>query len=190
MSMGSRTLENWGGRILWCGCVALLILGGGMSAARAEAGIDAFFGRWVGAGISESEVSANFQTTARDLEVIVKRHAESGFEITWSTVQRQKGNPDDPTEKVKSTTLQFTPDAGGLWRTGGSDPFGGTPVAWARIDENSLIISTFTVTKQGAGETQIYRRTLSGQGMALDYRRVVDGELLRSAKARLSKYAD
>lgn len=178
------------GRMLWRGCVVLLILGGGMSAARAEVAINAFFGRWVGAGISESEISANFQTTARDLEVIVTPHAQAGFEITWSTVQRQKGNPDDPTEKVKSTTLQFSPDAGGLWRAGGSDPFAGTPVAWARIDDNSLIVSTFTVTKDGAGETQIYRRTLSGMGMALDYRRVVDGELVRSAKARLSKYAE
>ena len=64
------------------------------------------------------------------------------------------------------------------------------PVAWARIEENSLVISTFAITEAGAGETQIYRRTLSGRGMELDYRRVVDGELVRSAKARLSKYAN
>lgn len=105
-------------------------------------------------------------------------------------MQRQKGNPDDPTEKVKSTTLQFTPAAGGLWRAGGSDLFADVPVAWARIEENSLVISTFAITEAGAGETQIYRRTLSGRGMELDYRRVVDGELVRSAKARLSKYAN
>ncbi len=188
--MNNGAMGQLAGRMLWCGCIALLLLGSGISAARAAVTIDAFYGRWVGAGISESEVSANFQTTARDLEVVVKPHGDAGFEIVWSTVQRQKGNPDDPTEKVKSTTLQFTPAADGLWRAGGSDPFAGAPFAWARIDENSLIVSTFAITEAGAGETQIYRRTLSGMGMQLDYRRVVDGELVRSAKARLSKYAN
>lgn len=158
--------------------------------ARAEAGIGAFFGNWKGSGISESEVSSNFHMTVRDLEVTIKPAADTGFEITWSTVQRQKGNPANPTEAVKAATLTFSAVGGGVWQAKSGDPMSGGQLAWARIEENTLIISTFQVAEDGHGEYQVYRRTLTGSGMELEFVRLEDGRQLRTAKARLTKFSN
>lgn len=159
-------------------------------AAHAEASIDAFFGRWIGSGMSQSEISANFQMSLRDLEVVVKAAGGGGFEITWSTVQRQKGDPKNPTEVVKTSTMVLTPAGNGLWRDEAGDPMADGHLAWARIEDNSLILSTFHVTQDGHGEYQIYRRTLSGSGMDLEFVRLLDGEPARTAKARLVKFSN
>ncbi len=160
------------------------------SVAMAEAGIAAFFGTWKGSGLSESEVSSNFHMSVRDLEVIVKSAGSGGFEITWSTVQRQKGDPKNPTEVVKGTTLALMPSGNGMWRAGDGDPMADGQLAWARIEDNTLILSTFRVTEDGHGEYQVYKRTLNGMGMELDFSRIVDGEQVRTAKARLTKFSN
>lgn len=158
--------------------------------ASAQIRIDAFFGQWKGSGVSESEISANFHMTVRDLEVIVKPAPDNGFAISWSTVQRQKGDPDNPTEAVKATTLTFAASGEGAWRASGGDPMAGGQLAWARMEENTLILSTFQVSGDGHGEYQVYRRTLSGSGMELEFIRIEDGRQIRTAKARLIKYSN
>lgn len=160
------------------------------SVASAQTRIDAFFGQWKGSGVSESEISANFHMTARDLEVIVGPAPGNGFVITWSTVQRQKGNPDKPTEAVKATTITFAASGKGTWLAKGGDPVTGGPLAWARLQENTLILSTLQISTDGIGEYQVYRRTLSGSGMELEFIRIEDGQQLRTAKAKLVKYSD
>lgn len=158
--------------------------------AMAEARIGAFFGTWKGSGLSESEISSNFHMSVRDLELVIKAAGDGGFEITWSTVQRQKGDPNNPTEVVKATTLVLTLSGNGVWRANGGDPMAGGELAWARMQDNTLILNTFQVAEDGSGEYQVYRRTLSGAGMELEFIRVVDGEQVRTAKARLTKYSN
>ena len=46
------------------------------------------------------------------------------------------------------------------------------------------------IEDDGGFEMQIYRRTLSGLGMALEFVRLDDGETVRTAKGRLIKYAE
>lgn len=186
--MNAWTGRGWSvARELVCVATAWVLVTG---AAQAQVGIDAFFGHWSGSGLSESEVSANFQLTSRDLDVVIKPSGQGGFEINWATIQRQKGNPNAPTERLKSTTMTFVPIAGGLWRSGEEDPLAGGQLAWARIEDNSLVIGVFALDEKGRGEMQIYRRTLSGMGMQLEFARSVDGEPVRSAKARLSKISN
>ena len=70
--------------------------------------IAAFFGQWSGSGVSESDISLYFRLTTRDLDVEV-RPAGPGFEIAWTTVQRQRGDPDNPTPERRATVIRFAP---------------------------------------------------------------------------------
>lgn len=162
-------------------------------AANADAvGIAAFHGVWRGSAVSESAISANFQLTSRDIDVTVRADAAGGFTIVWNTVQRQKGDPSNPREKLKSTKLQFTLLRPGVWRsTANGDPLNSAaPFAWAFIKESTLNIVSLQIYADGRHETQIYRRALSGTGMTLEFIRNVDGEQVRRASGRLIKAAN
>ena len=168
----------------------ILLLGPLTTAAMAaDLGIAAFEGVWKGNAVSESEVSANFQLTSRDIDVTVRSDSSGGFTIVWNTVQRQKGDPNNPREKLKSTEMQFASQRPGVWRgMSNGDPLNGAkPYAWAYLKDRSLNIITLQIYADGRHETQTYRRTLSGTGMVLDFIRNVDGEQVRRASGRLIK---
>ena len=170
-------------------CLLLLFLPG--SASAADLGIAAFEGVWQGSGVSESAVSANFQLTSRDIDVTIRVDGGGGFNIVWNTVQRQKGDPNNPRAKLKSTTMQFAPQRPGVWRGGNNgDPLtAASPYAWAYIKDRGLKIITLRIYPDGRHETQIYNRTLSGTGMVLDFVRNVGGAQVRQATGQLIKVA-
>ncbi len=177
-------------RALYCLCLFLLLWPGGAFAA--DLAIAAFQGVWQGNAVSESAISENFQLTSRDIDVTVRAEGNGGFNIVWNTVQRQKGDPNNPRAKLKSTTMNFAPVRTGVWRgSGNGDPLTSTsPYAWAYIKDRSLHIVTMQIYGDGRHETQIYRRTLSGTGMVLEFVRNVDGEQVRQASGRLIKVAN
>ena len=174
--------------------VVAIAAGSLLAAAPAQAqelSIAAFYGNWKGSALSESELSVYFRLTARDLDVTIRPAAE-GFTISWTTVLRQKGDPDNPDIQRKSTTLGFVP-AGrpNIWRaTATGDPITGQTLAWARIKERTLSVTSMVITDDGGFEMQIYDRTLSDLGMELEFTRLRDGEPVRTAKGRLIKYSD
>lgn len=172
--------------------LVLVLLWPGPAALAADVGIAAFQGVWRGNAVSESEISANFQLTSRDIDVTVRTAAGGGFDIVWNTVQRQRGDPNNPREKLKSTKMQFTPARPGVWRaTANGDPLGsGAPFAWAFVKARTLNIVSLQIYADGRHETQTYRRTLSGTGMTLEFIRNVDGEPVRRASGRLVKVAN
>src|ERR1051325_11619668 len=91
----------------------LMLLWTGSAAAQgrgAEPGIAAFYGRWVGSGLSETEQSSTFRLTQRDFDVEVQPDG-NGFRVTWTTVQRQKGDPSNPNLVRRETTVSFRPAA-------------------------------------------------------------------------------
>lgn len=165
-----------------------LVAGGSGQAIAAPAPIAAFFGTWQGNAISESRISVNFQLTARDIGVVV-RSSGDGFTLAWRTVQRQKGDPNNPTEVLKETTLDFQPVRAGVWRAGPSrDPLvDDGAYAWAYIDGQTLVVNVMQIAADGRAELQVYRRTLTGGFMTLEFLRIVDGTTVRSAKGRLIK---
>ncbi|MDA1097374.1 MAG: hypothetical protein O2967_00195 [Proteobacteria bacterium] len=169
----------------------LLLLWPGNAVNAADLEIAAFEGVWRGSAISESDISVNFQLTSRDIDVTVRSDAGGGFSIVWNTVQRQKGDPNNPKEKLKTTKMGFTPVRPGVWRaTGNRDPLEQTaPFAWAYVKDRTLHIVSLQIYADGRHETQSYRRELSGLGMTLEFTRNVDGEKVRSARGRLVKAA-
>ncbi len=170
----------------------VVIVGAVAAPARAaDLNIAAFFGQWQGNAVSESAISLYFQLTSRDIGVTVAPSGD-GFTLTWNTVQRQKGDPNNPAERLKSTTVQFRAERPGVWRSVDTrDPLaGGAPYIWASIRENTLVVNALQINTDGGYEIQVYRRTLSGTGMTLEFVRIVDGEPVRTAKGRLIKVAN
>lgn len=164
--------------------LALLAVG-----ARAQnVDIAAFFGTWEGNALSESEISVHFKLTSRDIGVTVEP-AQDGFSLSWNTVQRQRGDPDNPTEELKAATIRFRQARPGLWQAAGNeDPIdSGKPYAWAYIEDQTLVVSILQIYPAGRHEVQVYRRTLTGGFMELEFSRVVNGRKVRSASGRLVK---
>ncbi len=141
--------------------------------------------------VSESEISLYFRLTSRDIGVEV-RPAGNGFSITWKTVQRQKGDPNKPVERLKSATTTYQPLRPGVWAAEGNQEPLTTPggvYSWAYVRDNTLVIKSLAISNDGGHEMQIYERTLSGTGMELRFSRLQDGEEVRTAKGRLIKVA-
>lgn len=173
---------------------ALAGSGAALAAGTAAVGIEAFYGAWTGTALAESEDSVYFALTQRDVSVRIAPSTDhkDGFDIAWTTVQRKKGDPLNPTEEIKETTATFMPaKKSGLWwdREGGDLINGGT-MRWARIEDTTLVINTVKLRDDGSLETQTYRRTLSDRGMALSFSRVLDGKEVRTVTGRLVRTAN
>jgi hypothetical protein len=171
---------------LWCAASAP-----GLAAERApgEVSIAAFYGRWVGSGLSASGLSQAFHLTQRDFDVDIQPDGD-GFRLTWTTVKRQKGDPANPVVTRGQAVVTFRPAGGrNLWHgADNADPLTGKPYAWARLERQSLVVTTLEIAADGKWEMQIYRRSLSDLGMKLDYTRLSDGEPARNAQGRLTKF--
>ena len=158
------------------------------AAAQDTVSISAFYGQWSGSGVSESNVSLYFRLTSRDLDVTIAPEG-NGFVVNWTTVQRQRGDPENPTAERKSSVLRFVrTDRPNVWRAAGSsDPLLDERYAWARLQGQTLTVHTLAIAEDGGYEMQIYNRTLSALGMNLDFVAFQNGEERRTAKGRLVK---
>jgi hypothetical protein len=164
------------------------VVAGGAAEAAQDLPITAFAGRYVGTGVARNDLSEYFALTVRDLDVTIRPRGQ-GFALSWTTVLREGGDPDNPKVKRKSTALTFVP-AGrpGVFRSATqADPMSGRPYAWARIKGNTLTVHSLTITADGSYLIQTYDRTLTGFGMELKFTRVRDGETTRSVTGKLTK---
>ena len=151
--------------------------------------LDSFFGDWQGVAIAMSETDEDFPTSKRDIAVTIAKTDLSGFLISWSTLQRQKGNPKAPLEVMKSTTVEFVPvPTQNQWRAkADADPYNGGVLYWARLDGSGLVISSFAINQDGKPEFQTYRRHIVGPEMKLEFSNVKDGKFVRTVKGSLRK---
>jgi len=154
-----------------------------------KASIEDFYGDWQGTATATSETDEDFPTSKRDIAVTIARSDIGGFLLSWSTLQRQKGNPNAPLEVMKSTTVEFVPaPTPNTWKSKAEvDPYSGGILYWARLDGTGLVVSSFTINAGGKPELQTYRRSLNGKAMRLDFSNVTDGKLIRSVKGSLRR---
>ena len=150
-----------------------------------------FFGTFQGSGYAENRDSLYFGTTVRDLDGVIASSG-NGFSVTWTTVIRSGGDPNNPDVKRKAQTVSFSPtgQAGVFRGTPSGDPLSGNAYVWAKIEERTMTVYIMTISEQGNYDMQSYARTLSGTGMDLVFTRIRDGEPVRSAKAKLVKLAN
>jgi hypothetical protein len=151
--------------------------------------IDPYYGDWQGTAIAESETDEDFPTSKRDIAVSINKTDLGGFLLSWSTLQRQKGNPKAPLEVLKSTTVEFVPAlAPNTWRAkADTDPYTGGILYWARLDGRGLVVSSFTINTDGRPEYQTYTRRVVGKQMRLEFSNVNDGKFVRTVKGSLRK---
>ncbi len=168
--------------------LSLAVLAGAPAMAGENLPIEAFAGHFEGTGIARDEVSKYFDETVRELAVTIVPE-DGGFALSWSTVLRQGGDPDNPDVREKSHALFFEPtDRAHVFQGAVElDPLAGWPFVWARISGNTLTVYSLLVHEDGSYEIQAYARTLSAMGMELHFTRVRDGELVRSVTGKLVK---
>ena len=171
--------------------IVLFALGGPLAAAARDLSIAAFSGKWIGSAISESAVSVTFPVTVRDLDVTLAETA-AGFRLEWTTSLRQRGDPENPREQRKSSARDFVASGRpGVWAAAGNtDPVSGGGYAWAHITGQTLSVNILTIAEDGGYAMQVYDRTVRPQGMALVFRRVVDGTTVRTVDGKLIKFAN
>jgi len=151
--------------------------------------MDDFFGDWQGTATAMSETDEDFPTSKRDIALTITKSDIGGFLVSWSTLQRQKGNPKAPLEVLKSTTVEFVPAlVPNTWKAKTDvDPYSGGILYWARLDGSGLVISSFTINADGKPEYQTYRRRIAGKDMRLEFSNVTDGKFVRTVKGSLRK---
>ena len=167
---------------------AVFLVFGTLPGRAADAPIEAFFGFWQGNGVAENADSLYFAVTTRDFDVRIEP-ADGGFRITWTTIIRSGGDPNNPDVRRREATLTFRPsDRPDVFEaTASRNPLEGGVMSWARIEENTLSVYQMTLNDRGGYELTSYDRTLSGVGMELAFRRLRDGEEVRTVTGRLIK---
>ena len=178
-------------RVLAAVAVLAALLAGGAARAGEDLTIEAFSGRFVGSGIAKNDLSEYFALTVRDLDVRITPEA-GGFALSWTTVLRQGGDPDNPDVKRKTGAIYLVPtDRAGVFRGAADmDPLAGVPFVWARIAGQTLTVHSLVVDNDGSYEIQTYDRTLTGTGMDLKFTRVRDGQPVRAVTGKLVKVED
>ena len=173
--------------------LALVILWSAAPGAKAaeQLSIEAFYGNFQGSGIARTDASDYFGLTLRDFDVTVRPEG-TGISISWTTVLRQGGDPDNPDVRRKSNNLSFVPsDLPGVYRaTNSGDALAGQPLAWAYVDGYTLTVHLLVVLDSGGYVMQTYNRTLSDMGMALEFISIKNGETARKVEGRLTKRTD
>jgi len=178
-------------RLLWGLMIGLILLGGPVAAQ--DISIKAFNGVWRGSALSESNISTHFRVTARDMDVEIRPFGAGGFTVRWATILRQKGDPNAPVETLKEAQVAFNPDPSrqNVWvAVTQGDPIKDDAYYCARLEGQTLTVYSLGIAEDGASELEIYRRSLTGLGMELDFSRTTDGQAVRSARGKLIKFAD
>jgi hypothetical protein len=154
-----------------------------------SADIKRFFGEWRGTAKAMSETDEDFSSTNRDVALLIRPASSGGFVLSWSTVQRQKGDPAAPTEVTKSTTVDFIPtsDANRWQAKQQANVYAGGILYWARLDGDALTVTTFTIADDGRPEMQTYRRRIVSGRMKLEFSNVRDGEVQRVVSGELRR---
>ena len=151
--------------------------------------LDIYYGDWQGTATAMSETDEDFPTSKRDIALAINKSDLGGFILSWSTLQRQKGNPDVPLEVMKSTTVEFVPALKpNTWKAKADvDAYSGGILYWARLDGSGFIVSSFTINADGKPEFQTYRRRVASNVMRLEFSNVTDGKFVRTVKGSLKK---
>ena len=174
--------------------VALLALTG---PASAEAHLDRFFGAYVGSGTAVHPIHGHAEVRA--LDVTVEPNKKDGFRIKWITVIHPADGPVGHPIKRREIEENFVPSdwngavfisapKGGMFTKAElPNPLAGEPMRWAAVDGDALTVYSAGISEKGAFETQIYRRTLTENGLDVVFLRLENERVMLRADGRLTK---
>ncbi|MDH3693461.1 MAG: hypothetical protein OER96_02685 [Gammaproteobacteria bacterium] len=148
-----------------------------------------FFGDYIG----ETAYEVDGVEYKRDLSASISP-VEDGFNVAWKTTTHKPGSK----PKEKSYSIDFvSTDREHVYSSamkadlfGGRealDPMQGDPYVWAKVSEDVLTVYALLVTDDGGYEMLVYKRTLTVDGLDLEFTRLRDNEPLREINAKLIK---
>lgn len=157
--------------------------------AAADRPIESFFGEYTGRSVS----GAGDALSTRDINVEIKE-IRRGFNVSWTTVTLRKGGK----AKRKEYSIDFRKTKrDGIFQSSmrkdvfgnrtPNDPMQGDPYVWARVRGDTLSVYALIVTGDGSYDMQVYNRTLTPNGMTLDFKRFLEGEEVKSIKGELQR---
>ena len=158
------------------------------------AGIEDFFGSWRGTEVS-APPGVDFQ--ADDLGVTIEPY-EGGFQMRWTTLDRaDAGFGPQPAEASFSETerpgvYEYDPGGGSLLTSLFAAPATGNPLEgetllWARLEEAALVLYSLSIDPDGGFDLNRYARTLSDDGMVVNYQRRIEGREPIRIEGRLER---
>jgi hypothetical protein len=173
--------------------IIALIIGGFLvfaNLAIADEGMSRFAGTFKG---QAQLINSDGTVEPRDLEVVIET-AREGFVVNWTTITHK---PDGRT-KGAIYRVEFLPTdretvfSAAMRRNifGHSvpmDPMKGDPFVWAQVLGDTLRVHSLLIDNNGGYELQQYDRSLTSQGLHLEFQRFRNGEMLRSVSADLTR---
>lgn len=159
-------------------------------ARKAQMPISHFFGIFQGDTRVVAGPSADTEAAGRMSRVETKA-VGNGFSITWSTVYVDDEIPSDVKMK-DSTEITFvtTPEAGVFQQKDPGKLWAGKAYYWARIDGDTLNVTSLVLRADGTYDVAHYARTVQGDTMRLDFTRFKDGLLQRHVTGNLARVAE
>ncbi len=150
---------------------------------------DAFYGKWKGNAIAEEPPGAFLGFTSRDLDIVIGPKG-NGFNLNWTTIIY----PEEEGKEVRrrNASIDFAPsDKPGVFQAlGRENPHSEGGYVWARIEGQTLRVNSLTIDQRGLYTLQVYKRTLTGRGMELDFVSITEDLPQRSVKGRLVKVSN
>lgn len=180
-------LPTWMVRIAFITFMWLCLVG---VASAGTPAIQAFEGVYSG---SAEMVNAAGETSNRDMSVEISE-TKDGFVVAWSTTSiRANGSINE-----KDYLIEFVPsERDGVFAAAMKrnvfghevqlDPMKGEPFVWARIQDATLSVFSLFVDEAGDYELQQFDRSLTEDGLLLDFKAVRNGETTRSVSTFLAK---
>ncbi|MFA3915764.1 hypothetical protein [Ruegeria hyattellae] len=172
--------------------LAVSVLVGLILLARAAAAADVadFVGDYTG---SAEMLRSDGTLEARDMSVSISE-TRNGFNVSWTTVAFKH----DGRVKEQAFSIDFIPtDRSDVFSAAMKrnvfghevqlDPMKGEPFVWGRIWGDTLTIYSLFIDDEGGYEMQQFDRTLTKDGLDLNFSRVREGVPERSINTMLKK---
>ncbi len=171
-----------------CVILATVVAAAPLATAAQDRPLADFFGVYV--GVAQVMDATGQSVAERHLDLEIKPEKPDGFETTNIVLTLVDGRRDLPGVRRNVIRSAFSHEEDGLYLVSerGSlfskkkvpDPIAGDVLRWARIKGDTLSTLSFAIELDGRYELQIAERTLTDKGLDLDFRRYVDGALVRS----------
>ncbi len=156
-------------------------------AADPDADLRRFFGTYVGR--AEEVALDDRARVERDIDLTISPKGQDGLLLTWTNVTLVNGRRDVPGVRRRTDEMWLipAPERGFYHARAPYDPFSetrpldalvGDPVRWGTMSDDSLRVYSLMILDDGRYELQIYARALTGDGLGLDWKRLIDGELV------------
>ena len=159
-----------------------------LPAMAAPPGTDQLIGTFV--GLAADEVHQGGPLEQRDIVMELKPYRETGLQLEWHNVTLVNGRRDVPGVKFRHDEVLLAPAPGRnffLAQVGydpfaekrSLDPLAGDPLRWGVASGDSLSLYSFAIHDDGTYELQVTGRRPDGDGVALEFDRIVDGQVTR-----------